>query len=151
MTPGFSSTYDELLEEFPPRPIQSEQGYWAVQAQIDALIDKGDLTPDEQDFLSLLGMLVERYETEHEPMPELRGVALVKALMAESSLRQRDLLPIFKTDSIVSAVLHGHRKLTVEHIEKLAEFFQLPHSLFFEPIVNESEEPTSATLLVMPT
>jgi len=41
-------------------------------------------------------------------------------------------VPIFKTKSIVSAVLNGKRQLTTEHIDKLAAFFRLPHGLFFE-------------------
>ncbi len=134
MTIGIKLTYEQLLDVFPPRPISSDEQYWATVAQIDELIDKGNLTPDEQDYLTTLGMMVERYEEEHEPDMELRGVALVRALMAEQGLRQRDLVqPIFKTDSIASAVLHGKRRLTVEHIDKLAHYFQLPHALFFAP------------------
>jgi hypothetical protein len=48
-----------------------------------------------------------------------------------------DLVPIFKTRSIVSAVLAGKRQLTVEHINRLAAFFNLPHELFFEPLKPE--------------
>jgi HTH-type transcriptional regulator/antitoxin HigA len=51
-----------------------------------------------------------------------------------ASVKQKDLVPIFKPKSIVSAVLNGKRSLTAEHIDKLAAFFHLPHGLFFEPI-----------------
>lgn len=142
MTLGINLTYEQLIDIFPPRPISSDEQYWATAAQIDKLIDKGDLTPDEQDYLTALGMMAERYEDEREPDMELRGIALVRALMEEQGLRQRDLVkPVFKTDSIASAVLHGKRRLTVEHIDKLAQYFQLPHALFFEP----SGEQQSAT------
>lgn len=134
MTIGTNLTYEQLIDIFPPRPISSDEQYWATVAQIDQLIDKGDLTLAEQDYLTALGMMVERYEDEHEPDMELRGIALVRALMEEQGLRQRDLVkPVFKTDSIASAVLHGKRRLTVEHIDKLAQYFQLPHALFFAP------------------
>ena len=92
MIPGIDGTYTDLLQAFPPRPIKSEAEYAAVQARVDALVDKGELTADEADYLSLLGMLIERYEADHDPMPELRGVALVKTLMAAGDLRQRDLV-----------------------------------------------------------
>lgn len=141
MIPGIDATYMGLIQAFPPRLIKNEAEYAAVQARVDALVDKGELTADEADYLSVLGMLIERYEAEHDPMPELRGVALVKALMAEGNLRQRDLVPIFKTESIASAVLKGHRQLTVEHIDKLAHFFDLPHTLFFgdeRPVVKRT-------------
>lgn len=44
----------------------------------------------------------------------------------------KDLVPILKTESIVSAILHRQQKLTVEHIEKLAVFFHVSPSVFFE-------------------
>ena len=141
MIPGTDATYMELIQAVPPRPIKNEVEYAAVQARVDALVDKGELTADEGDYLGLLGMLIERYEAEHDPMPELRGVTLVKALMVEGNLRQRDLVPIFKTESITSAVLNGHRQLTAEHIDRLAHFFDLPHALFFgdeRPVVRRT-------------
>lgn len=143
MTIGTNLTYKQLIDIFPPRPISSDEQYWATVTQIDELIDKGNLTLDEQDYLTALGMMVERYEDEHEPGMELRGIALVRALMEEQGLRQRDLVkPVFKTDSIASAVLHGKRRLTVEHIDKLAQYFHLPHALFFEA---SGEQPAFST------
>lgn len=131
--PGSDRTYEQLVATFAPRPISSDEQYRASVAQLDALLDKGELTLDEQDYLTALGMMVERYEAEREPDIELRGIALIRALMEEQALTQRDLVqPIFKTDSIASAVLHGKRRLTVEHIDKLAHYFQLPQTLFFE-------------------
>lgn len=130
------SAYRNLLLNFLPRPIASEQAYLATQDEIDRLVDKVELTPDEQDYLTLLGGLIEAYEeqVEDETDYELYGVELVKGLLDLFDLKQKDLLPIFKTKSIVSDVLNGKRQLTVEHINKLAIRFNLPHSLFFEPL-----------------
>jgi HTH-type transcriptional regulator/antitoxin HigA len=128
-----TSTYVELLKAFPPRPIKSEEDLLATQKVIDSLIDQGELTPDQQDYLNVLGTLVYEYQQlYHEPIPELRGVELIKALLVEYNLRQKDLVPIFKTESIVSAVLNGQRKLTATHIRKLAEFFRMSPADFFE-------------------
>ena len=134
MTTG-SLNYPELLQAYQPRPIVSEAEYEATVVQINSLIDKGDLTTDEQDLLTLLGTLVGAYEGVQYPDEafELRGIALVRALMVEGNLKQKDLVPIFKTKSIVSVVLNGKRRLTVEHIDRLASFFDLPRDLFFEP------------------
>ena len=62
------------------------------------------------------------------------GIELLKGLMELHGLKQLDLVPIFKTKSIVSAVLNGKRQLTVEHINKLAGFFKVSHELFFESL-----------------
>ncbi len=109
----------------------------ATQEVINALIDRGDLTSDEKDYLDLLGTLVYEYEEEHVQIPSLYGVDLLKALIEESNLRQKDLVSIFKTESIVSEVLSGQRKLTVEHIQKLADFFHISPAAFFESSTNK--------------
>lgn len=127
-----SSSYIELLNAFPPRPIHSEAEFLATQNVIDSLIDRGELTPDEEDYLDILGTLIHEYEENHIHIPDLCGVELLKALIAESNLRQKDLVPIFKTESIVSEVLKGQRKLTATHIQKLADFFHLSPAAFFE-------------------
>ena len=138
-------SYSELLQWFPPRPILSERQYDETQEVIDALIDKGALTPDEEEYLDLLGTLLYTYEEEHVHIPDIWGVELVKAFLSERQLRQKDLVSVFKTESIISAVLNGHRKLTVEHIEKLAEFFNVSPALFFENKLAKKQEFEEAT------
>ena len=76
---------------------------------------------------------MEAYDEQQVTIPELRGIALLQALIDERGLKQRDLLAIFKHESILSDILSRNRKLTVAHIDKLATFFGLPHRLFFEP------------------
>jgi HTH-type transcriptional regulator/antitoxin HigA len=140
MIPGLvNPTYKELLNEFVPRPIKTTADYETVQEEVDRLLDKSWLTSDEQDYLDLLGALIIDYEerTEDEADYELRGIELIKGLMDLHELKQKDLMPIFKTKSIVSAVLNGKRRLTVEHINKLHDFFHVPHGLFFEPLAGE--------------
>ena len=129
-----NQTYRNLMLQFLPRPIFTEEDYETTQAEIDRLIDRGDLSADEQDYLDLLGTLLADYEerTETAVSEELHGIPLLKALMELHGLKQVDLLPIFKTRSIASMVLSGKRPLTVEHIDKLSKHFQLPHSLFFK-------------------
>lgn len=43
----------------------------------------------------------------------------------------KDLVPIFKTESIVSDILKKRRKLTTRHIEELAKFFHISPAAFF--------------------
>ena len=133
MTPGLNKpkTYNELLQAFPPRPIKSEEEMFATQKVIDSLIDRAPLTPDEEDYLNLLGTLVYEYEQTQEPIPDIYGIELLKVLIEERELRQKDLVPIFKTESIVSDILKERRKLTTRHIQELAEFFQVSPAAFF--------------------
>jgi HTH-type transcriptional regulator / antitoxin HigA len=137
MTPGtVNETYRNLLLDFLPRPILDENDYRVTQREVDRLLDKQELSLPEHTYLDLLGTLIMEYESRVEPVEdyELRGVALIKGLLELHGLKQKDLTPIFKTRSIVSAVLNEKRPLTAEHINKLAAFFSLPHELFFEPL-----------------
>lgn len=68
-------------------PIRSEAEYEAAQAQIEPLLAQQTRTADEEDCLTALSLLIERYEAETEPDMELRGAALIKGLMAEMGLR----------------------------------------------------------------
>jgi HTH-type transcriptional regulator / antitoxin HigA len=126
-----SDRYVELLIQFPPKTIDSEAALKATQLVVDRLLDSKSLTVEERDYLNLLGMLIYEYEQKHVPIPDLQGVELLKALIEELDLKQKDLVPIFKTESIVSAVLNGQRQFTVEHIEKLAALFHVSPAVFF--------------------
>lgn len=116
---------------YPPRPITSEEKLLAAQKVIDSLIDRRDLTPDESDYLNVLGTLVHEYEQTREAIPDIYGVELLKTLIEDFGLRQRNLVPIFKTESIVSDILKGRRQLTAKHIQGLAEFFYVSPAAFF--------------------
>jgi HTH-type transcriptional regulator/antitoxin HigA len=126
-----NTSYTNLLMSFPPRPIKSEEDFEKTQVIVDKLLDKGYLTEEEEDYLFVLGMLIHEYEEKQDLVPDIYGVELLKVLIEEANLKQKDLVPIFKTESIVSDVLKGKRKLTVEHIQNLGEFFKVSPSVFF--------------------
>lgn len=124
--------YMQLLQDFPPRPITSEADFAATQAVINRLLDKPELTPEEEDYLDVLGALVSEYENQQEDLiPDIYGVELLKVLIAELNLKQKDLVSIFKTESIVSDILNEKRQLTTRHIQELSEFFHFSPAVFF--------------------
>jgi HTH-type transcriptional regulator / antitoxin HigA len=123
--------YIDLVNEFPPRPIRSEVDFIAVQKVVDALLDAGQLSFDRREYLNLLGIIIHEYEEKIVDILDVYGVELLHILLEEWGLKQKELVPIFKTESIVSAVLNGHRQLTVEHIEKLSDFFHISPAAFF--------------------
>lgn len=127
-----NTQYLDLFNEFAPRIPKNEAAYDGLVEQLNWLIDKGDLTTDEHDYLLLLGALIQAYDDIHYPdaLFDVRGAELVRQLLQEQGLRQKDLLPIFKTESIVSAILNNKRQMTVNHLVKLSDFFQLPIEAF---------------------
>lgn len=125
-----TDNYIKLLQQFPPRTINNDEELAATQAVIDQLLDRTQLSQDESDYLNVLGILVFDYEQKGEPIPDIYGVELLKVLLTERQLRQKDLVPVFKTESIVSDILNGKRQLTVRHIQELAHFFNLSPAVF---------------------
>ena len=95
-------------------------------------MSRSNLTQDDRDYLNVLGTLVYDYEQKHEPMPVLKGIALLKALMVEDNIQEKDLVDIFESESWVSEMMDGKRELTASQIQKLAKFFHLSPVAFLE-------------------
>jgi HTH-type transcriptional regulator / antitoxin HigA len=117
--------------DFCRRSIESEADFFAVQQVVDTLLDEDRLSVEQKKYLNLLGMIIHEYEERTVEVPDIYGVDLLNVLIEEWGLKQKELVPIFKTESIVSAVINGHRQLTVEHIEKLSKFFHVSPAVFF--------------------
>jgi HTH-type transcriptional regulator / antitoxin HigA len=135
MTSGLktpSSYYIELITTFAPRPIKDEAELITTQNRINFILDKGNLTQDDQDYLNVLGTLLYDYEEKHEKMPILKGVALLKALLEESNLQPKDLIHICESESNILDILNGKAKLTNNQIKELAAFFQILPTYFVE-------------------
>ena len=132
MTLGLSSNlnYLELLNTFPPRPIANEEDFNKTQKIIDTLIDKGELTPDEQDYLSVLGSLIRDYEDINLTLPKLNPVELIQALLDDAGLQIQDLIFIFGNEINLSKILTNQQELTLSQIKKLAEFFKISPAAF---------------------
>jgi antitoxin component HigA of HigAB toxin-antitoxin module len=52
-------------------------------------------------------------------------------LMDQPGLKQKDLIDVFGTPSIVSEVMNGKRDLNKAHIERLSKRFHVSPELFF--------------------
>jgi HTH-type transcriptional regulator / antitoxin HigA len=128
--------YLQLIQQFPPRTINNDRELEATVAVIDNLLDLPFLSSEESDYLNVLGTLVFDYEKRIEPISDIYGVELLKVLITERRLIQKDLVPIFKTESIISEILNGKRQLTLRHIQELAQFFNLSPAVFLPQAKN---------------
>lgn len=97
----------------------------------DELTDR-TLSEGEDLYLQALFDLIETYEDAHVVLPRARGVDVLRLLMDEHDLTQAGLAPLFGTQSIVSEVLAGKRRLSLSHIRKLADHFNLPADVFLD-------------------
>ena len=119
------------LEVSSPTPITSERQHEQYLSVLDKLASKANPTSEEEKYAKVLMTLIEAYEQEHHSIPDASPVEVLRALMDANNLRQKDLLPIFGSESIVSEVLHKKRGLNKNHIEKLSKRFNISPAVFF--------------------
>jgi HTH-type transcriptional regulator / antitoxin HigA len=123
--------YFELVREFPLRPITNDDGLIRANAVIHKLIDKEVLSDEEEDYLDVLGRLVEAYEDEHHPLPAISDVAMLRYLIEARDVTQTEVsVGTGIAESTLSSILVGRRILTRSHIEALARFFKVSPAVF---------------------
>ena len=119
------------LEVGSPTPITSERQHEEYLAVLDRLASKEKPSSEEEKYAEVLMTLIEAYEEEHHSIPDASPVEVLRALMDGNGLRQKDLISIFGTESIVSEVLNKKRELNKNHIEKLSKRFHVSPAVFF--------------------
>jgi HTH-type transcriptional regulator/antitoxin HigA len=122
--------YSDLVRQSVPHIIRTEaenDHYIQVLEFLDA---KSDPTPAEQELADLLTVLIEQFEALHYALKPATPIECLRELMAANSLKQKDLVDIFGTPSIVSDVLQGKRQLTTAHIRRLSTRFHVTPDLF---------------------
>jgi HTH-type transcriptional regulator/antitoxin HigA len=78
----------------------------------------------------LLTLLIEDFEEKRDALEMSSPVEVLNRLMVANKLKQKDLLDVFATPSVVSEVLHGKRQLTTEHIRRLSRRFNVSPEVF---------------------
>ena len=122
--------YADLLRSAQPTRISTEADYDRAIAFVDKLITKAKPSTEEEKILELMVTLIEVYETEHHPIPKAEPRSIIKMLMEDRRLEQKDLIAVLGSKSAVSQILNGHRNPSKSQIIKLASFFQVKAELF---------------------
>jgi HTH-type transcriptional regulator / antitoxin HigA len=63
-------------------------------------------------------------------IPAAEPASVVRFLIEQQNLTQRDLIPQFGSESAVSMFLAGQRNVTIEQVRKLSTRFKLPADVF---------------------
>src|SRR5438876_10079140 len=109
-----------LLARTLPSVIHSEKENERYLAMLEKLDQKDKLSAAEQRLAELLTLLIEDFEEKRYDLKPASPHDILNALMEANNLKQKDLLDVFGTPSIVSEVMNGKRGLTIEHIKKLS-------------------------------
>ena len=126
-----ATAYGELLSREKPEVISRERQNRLYIERLEKFTAKKSVTPAEKKLIALLTVLVEEYEAKHDPVPDAEPTAIIRHLMEAHNLRQKDLLDVFGTESIVSDVLRGRRELTKQHLRRSSTRFHVSPSVSF--------------------
>ena len=125
------AAYGKLLARAVPRVIKTKEENERMVAELEKLDTRGrPLTPEEENLAELMTLLVRQFEESRYPLGHAEPLEALRVLMEERGLRQRDLIPLFGSSSVVSDVLNGKRSISKAHARKLAESFHVPAGLF---------------------
>lgn len=125
--------YGMLLTATLPSVIETEEENERALAIVWEMMKKGEdgLSPEEDRLMQLLVKLIEDFEAVAYPLGDnVKPLDHLKALVMEHKLKQTDLTDIFGSQSVVSEVLNGKRKIGLNHAKRLATRFNLPIDLF---------------------
>jgi HTH-type transcriptional regulator/antitoxin HigA len=121
----------KMIERGAPHLIHSEEQLEAYTKALFRLTTLAKPTSSQLDAIDLLTLLIERYEEENYKLPSASPVEVLKFLLEQHGLKQRDLAADLGGESVVSEVLSGRRKLNTTHIERLSSRFHVSPSVFF--------------------
>ncbi len=118
----------EYSDLYPLKIIKNGREYKLALKSLEAVFDetRGNLA----EYAETLTVLIDHYESENFPMKESSGIEVLKFLMTQNVLKQKDLVGIVGSKSTVSEILNGKRPLNLQHIKSLAEKFNVKPATF---------------------
>ncbi|MFZ1083874.1 MAG: helix-turn-helix domain-containing protein [Terracidiphilus sp.] len=121
----------EMMERGAPHLIHSEEQLAEYTKALYRLTSEPYPTAAQVEAIELLTILIERYEEEHYAVPSASPAEVLRFLLDQHGLKQRDLAGELGGESVVSEVLSGKRKLNAMHIEALSKRFSVSPAVFF--------------------
>src|SRR5690606_26552527 len=113
------------------KPIKTELDYTQALKRLEIIFDAEPGTK-EGDELEILGILIEKYESEHFPINLPDPIEAIKFRMEQMNYTQNDLADIIGLKSRASEILNKKRKLSIEMIRKLHEYMHIPTDVLIQ-------------------
>jgi HTH-type transcriptional regulator/antitoxin HigA len=126
-----AATHWASVKDFLSVP-RTEAEYENAVTLLNELIDT--IGEDEShplaDLMDTLGTLMEAYENEHYPLPEVSGATVLAFLMEEHQIKPNDLGEDLGSEELMVEILNGQRELNAEQIHSLTRRFQVSPEVF---------------------
>ncbi len=117
-----------FTELYPLRVIKNQNDYKEALKSMEAVFDKE--TGPLADYAETLVILIEHYEENNFPVEKKQGVEVLKFLMEQNNLKQKDLVGVLGGKSTVSEIFNEKRPLNLQHIRVLADKFHVKPATF---------------------
>jgi HTH-type transcriptional regulator / antitoxin HigA len=133
MRTELNQEYGRLLTMVQPKVIETEEENEFYLAEVSKLMQLGEnLSPDQEQLLKLLVNLIENFEDQHYQTNPATPLEILQEFVSDRGLKQKDLLPVFGSQGIISEVLSGKRSISKAQAKALGEFFKVSPTLFFD-------------------
>ena len=126
--------YAKLVSKALPVIVTTEEENERLLAEVDKLMSKGELSPEESRLFDLLVHLIEEFEDEHYRLDASTPLSILHHLMEARGIKPRELWDLFGSKSLTSDVLNGRRAISRKKAVKLGKFFGVAPGLFLEGI-----------------
>lgn len=109
--------------------ISRPSSYERLMDTVRALMERQDLSQEEERLLELMAMLIEEYEDRVHPLPHTKPHRILAHLLEERGWKPSDLASVLPK-SRTSEILSGKRSISKAQAKRLAELFRVPVELF---------------------
>jgi len=113
------------------KPIKNEIDYEQALTRLEVIFDAKKGSP-QGDELEVLGILIEKYESEHFPIDLPDPIEAIKFRMEQMGYNQADLAKVVGLKSRASEILNRKRKLSLEMIRQLHESLKIPTDVLIQ-------------------
>jgi HTH-type transcriptional regulator/antitoxin HigA len=120
----------EMIEGGAPHVIHNDEELEVYTKALFSLTSIDHPNSAQAQAIELLSLLIERYESRRYPIPAADPVTVLRFLMDQNGLSQRDIVQDIGSESLVSMIMNGQRNLTVDHIRNLSARFHVSASVF---------------------
>ena len=129
--------YFALVHRFPLRTIESDGELERARTVLNELLDRDSLGRDQEDYLDVLGGLIDQYERSRHPLPSVSDLDMLRHFLDARGVTCTEAARgAGIAVSTLSSILAGKRKMNRTHIESLARYFRVKPAVFLGSTTN---------------
>lgn len=131
-TNAIAPIWGNLQQRLGLAPIHSKVQYNRMVQLMNSLVDEvgGHEKHPLADLLEIVGDIIAIYEDRHYPIADADPREVLRLLMEQNSLQQKDLAAELGSQSVVSEILGGKRAINARQAKALAARFAISPGAF---------------------